>query len=62
MPYERLGAVKRLAEAPGCRLVSESYGEEVGVIIEVELPRLGEIEAALADLGPRVSVEPQDDC
>jgi uncharacterized YigZ family protein len=62
MPYERLGAVKRLVEAPGRRLVSEGYGEEVMVIVEVELPRLGEIEAALADLGPRVSVELLDDC
>jgi uncharacterized YigZ family protein len=57
LPYERLGAVKRLAEAPGRRLRSESYGEEVVMEIEVELPALLEFESALADLGPRSVVE-----
>lgn len=57
LPYERLGAVKRLSEAPGRRLESESYGEAVEVVIEVERSALEEIEAALADLGPRLEVQ-----
>lgn len=52
----RLGAVKRLSEAPGRRLESESYGEAVEMVIEVERSALEEVEAALADLGPRLEV------
>ena len=57
LPYERLGAVKRLLEAPDRWLCSESYGEDVVVVIEVARPALEEVEAALADLGSRMAVE-----
>jgi len=57
LPYARLGAVKRLSEAPGRRLCSESYGEEVVVVMEVERSALEVVEAALADLGPQLEVE-----
>jgi uncharacterized YigZ family protein len=62
LPYDRLGAVKHLAEAPGRRICSEDYGEQVVLVIEVDLPTLGVVEAALADLGPRLEVERLIDC
>lgn len=51
LPYELLGAVKRLIHPPEVELVAEHYGEGVALELEVWRERRGEIEAALADLG-----------
>jgi len=56
LPYDQVGAVKRLLDAPGCQLLSESYGETVRFELSVALPGLAWFEEALADLGPAVSV------
>jgi len=58
LPYELVGAVRRLSEAPGRRFISGIYGEDAVVVIEVEGPALEAAEEALADLGSRVEVEP----
>lgn len=51
LPYERLGAVKRLVHPPEVEIVGESYGETVTLELQIHAERLAEIEAALADLG-----------
>jgi putative IMPACT (imprinted ancient) family translation regulator len=51
LPYDRLGAVKRLVHPPAVELVDESYGEEVRLELRIQSDRLEEVEAALADLG-----------
>ena len=54
LPYERVGSVKRLVDAPGVRLVDESYGEAVCLVLAVEARRGAQIESALSDLGPAI--------
>jgi uncharacterized YigZ family protein len=51
LPYDRLGAVKRLVHPPAVELVDESYGEAVRLELRIQADRLEEMEAALADLG-----------
>jgi uncharacterized YigZ family protein len=53
LPYERLGAVKRLLRPPAVELLEEAYGAAVRLRLAVyESARAG-LEAALADLGLR---------
>jgi uncharacterized YigZ family protein len=52
LPYERLGAVKRLLRPPAVELLEEAYGAAaVRLRLEVHLSARAELEAALADLG-----------
>lgn len=51
LPYERLGAVKRLVHPPEVEMVGESYGEAVTLDLQIHAELLSELEAALADLG-----------
>ncbi|HUO85917.1 MAG TPA: YigZ family protein [Thermoanaerobaculia bacterium] len=51
LPYERLGAVKRLLHPPEIELVEERYGEQAELVLAVRAGRDGELTAALADLG-----------
>jgi uncharacterized YigZ family protein len=51
LPYERLGAVKRLVHPPEVELVDERYGERVELVLSVRADRRGDLAAALADLG-----------
>ena len=51
LPYDLLGAVKRLVHPPAVELVDESYGEQVRLVLQVHTERLEELEAALANLG-----------
>ena len=60
LPYPRLGAVKHLLDGPGCRLISESYGETVQLRISVELPRAARFKEAVAELGPAISCVSRD--
>jgi uncharacterized YigZ family protein len=50
LPYERLGAVKRLLRAPEVELVAERYGETVELELAVVPEARAALEAALADL------------
>lgn len=54
LPYDRVGNVKRLFDAPGVHLIDESYGESVCLNLAVEVRYRAEIEAALSDLGPSI--------
>lgn len=54
LPYERLGAVKRLVHPPEVELVSERYGERAALVLRVHADRSAELDAALADLGPGI--------
>jgi uncharacterized YigZ family protein len=54
LPYEQVGAVKRLLDSPGRRLVSEEYGEAVRLELSIAVPGLSRFEESLADLGPAV--------
>lgn len=51
LPYERLGAVKRLIHPPEVELRQEVYGERVSFCLGVQMRHLGSLRAALADLG-----------
>ncbi|MDH3254297.1 MAG: IMPACT family protein [Acidobacteriota bacterium] len=51
MPYDRVGAVKRLVQPPEVELESETYGESARVELRVAEWREQEVRAALADLG-----------
>jgi uncharacterized YigZ family protein len=51
LPYERLGAVKRLVHPPEVELVAERYGERVELVLSVRADRRDDLAAALADLG-----------
>jgi uncharacterized YigZ family protein len=53
LPYERLGAVKRLVHPPEVELAGERYGERVRLRLVVWAHRAAELEAGLADLGLR---------
>ena len=60
LPYELVGAVKRLLDAPGRRLLVEDYGEQVRMSLSVALPALHDFEASVADLGAVVSLRRVD--
>jgi uncharacterized YigZ family protein len=51
LPYDRLGAVKRLIQPPRVELTGEAYGAGVRLTLEVHESARDELEAALADLG-----------
>lgn len=51
VPYERVGAVKRLIHPPEVELVSEEYGEQARLVLAVHAARREGLAAALADLG-----------
>jgi len=51
VPYERVGAVKRLIHPPAVELEREEYGQEALLVLAVHEERLGAVREALADLG-----------
>ena len=51
LPYDLLGAVKRLVHPPDVELVEESYGARVRLVLAVRTDRRRSLAAALADLG-----------
>jgi putative IMPACT (imprinted ancient) family translation regulator len=56
VPYERIGAVKRLVHPPQVELEREEYGERATLVLAVHEDRREALEAALADLGVALSV------
>lgn len=60
LPYERLGAVKRLVHPPEVELVDESYGDLVRLELRIHVARLEEVEAALASLGVAGGLETRE--
>lgn len=61
VPYEKVGAVKRLVHPPAVELEAEEYGEEARLVLAVHEERAAALQTALADLGIRhaVFVEPR---
>jgi uncharacterized YigZ family protein len=55
VPYERVGAVKRLVHPPAVELESEEYGEDARLVLTVHEDRMGALREALADLGIAVT-------
>ena len=53
LPYDRLGAVKRLVHPPRVEIVDEAYGAAVRLVLAVHEAERSGLEAALADLGVR---------
>jgi uncharacterized YigZ family protein len=53
VPYERVGAVKRLIHPPEVELEREEYGEVARLVLAVHEERRAAFEEALADLGIR---------
>lgn len=51
LPYDRLGAVKRLIHPPEVELVGEIYRETVKLELRIHAGQLEAVEASLADLG-----------
>jgi uncharacterized YigZ family protein len=51
VPYERVGAVKRLVHPPEVELFEEQYGERARMVLSVHRELRANLEAALADLG-----------
>lgn len=51
LPYERVGAVKRLIHPPAVELESEEYGERARLVLIVHEDRKEALEQSLADLG-----------
>jgi uncharacterized YigZ family protein len=51
LPYDKIGAVKRLIHPPEVELVAEEYGAAARLRLEVAEERLADFTAALADLG-----------
>lgn len=51
VPYDRIGAVKRLVRAPDVELVGESYGAEAEIVLAVTLAAVAALLATLDDLG-----------
>lgn len=51
VPYERVGAVKRLIHPPEVELEEEEYGQEARLVLVVHEERQGTLREALADLG-----------
>lgn len=56
LPYDRLGALKRLVRPPQVEIRSEEYGAAVRLVLAVHEAERPALEAALADLG--VAAEP----
>ena len=55
IPYEKVGAVKRLVHPPEVELDAEEYGEDARLVLAVHEGREGAVRAALADLGVGVT-------
>jgi uncharacterized YigZ family protein len=51
VPYERVGAVKRLIHPPAVELEAEEYGAEARLVLAVHEERQAALREALADLG-----------
>ena len=51
VPYERVGAVKRLVHPPEVELEQEDYGEDARLTLAVHEERVAAVREALADLG-----------
>jgi uncharacterized YigZ family protein len=51
IPYERVGAVKRLIHPPAVELEAEEYGERARLVLAVHEERREALRQALADLG-----------
>jgi putative IMPACT (imprinted ancient) family translation regulator len=51
LPYDRLGAVKRLVHPPWVEIVDEAYGAAVRLTLAVHVGERRGLEEALADLG-----------
>jgi len=51
LPYEKVGAVKRLLRPPEVELESEEYGAAARLVLAVHEARLETLREALADLG-----------
>jgi uncharacterized YigZ family protein len=51
VPFERVGAVKRLIRPPEVELEAEEYGEEARLVLSVHEERQAALREALADLG-----------
>ena len=51
VPYERVGAAKRLIHPPAVELESEEYGERARLVLAVHEEKLAALRQALADLG-----------
>lgn len=51
LPYEKVGAVKRLVHPPGVELESEEYGEDARLVLAVHEGRAASLSETLADLG-----------
>jgi uncharacterized YigZ family protein len=57
VPYERVGAVKRLIHPPEVELAGEEYGPAARLVLRIHEERLGALEEALAGLGARMEVK-----
>ncbi len=57
VPYEKIGAVKRLLRPPGIELEGEEYGAAARLVLAVHEGREGELREALAELGIGLGVE-----
>jgi uncharacterized YigZ family protein len=55
VPYERVGAVKRLIRPPEVELEGEEYGETARLVLSVQEDRRDALREALADLGVPLS-------
>jgi uncharacterized YigZ family protein len=55
VPYERVGAVKRLIHPPEVELEGEEYGETARLVLSVQEDRREALREALADLGVPLS-------
>jgi putative IMPACT (imprinted ancient) family translation regulator len=55
LPYEKVGAVKRLVHPPEVELEAEEYGEDALVVLSVHEGRVAALREALADLGIAVT-------
>jgi uncharacterized YigZ family protein len=51
IPYEKVGAVKRLIHPPAVELESEEYGERARLVLAIHEDRREALRQALADLG-----------
>lgn len=55
IPYEKVGAVKRLVHPPEVALETEEYGAEARLVLAVHEERVAALREALADLGIAVT-------
>jgi hypothetical protein len=58
IPYERVGAVKRLLRPPEVELAEEEYGAAARLVLAVHAERLAALCEALAEMGVTPSAPP----